>query len=92
MKIKSKRYFSVNYSFTKPFCRNFEVLNQPGDVINPKWTQKRAQTHILCTYGDRKMKIKSKKNFKVRYSFMKLVSQNLEILARGCGVIMSKIG
>ena len=34
MKIKSKRYFEVNYSFVKPLSQNFEVLTQRGDVIN----------------------------------------------------------
>ena len=35
MKIKSKRYFEVNYSFVKPFSQNIEVLTYCGDVINP---------------------------------------------------------
>ena len=42
IKIKSKRYFAVNYLFMKPLSQNFEVLTQGGDVINPKLTQKRA--------------------------------------------------
>ena len=36
MKIKSKRYFEVNYLFMKPFSQNFEVLTQRSKVINPK--------------------------------------------------------
>ena len=52
MKIKSKRYREVNYSFMKPFSQNFAVLSQRGDVINPKMARKRAQTRISCTNGD----------------------------------------
>ena len=77
MKIKSKRYFEVNYLFMKPFTQNFEVLTQRGDVINPKLAPKRVQTCISYTNTDKKMKIKSKRNFEVRCSFMKLFSQNL---------------
>ena len=58
MKIKSKRYFDVNYSFKKQSSQNFEVLTQCGNVINSKLARKRAQTPISCTNGDRKMKIK----------------------------------
>ena len=76
MKIKSKKYFEVNCLFMKPFSQNFEVLTQPSDVINPKSAQERAQTCISYTNGDRKMKIKSKSNFEVRYSFMKLFYRN----------------
>ena len=36
----------------KPFSENFEILTQRGDVINPKFAWKRAQTRILCTNGD----------------------------------------
>ena len=76
----------------KPFLQNVEVLAQCGDVINPKLAQKRAQTCILCTNGDRKMKIKSKRNFEGRYSFKKLFSKYLEILAPCCDVVISKLG
>ena len=38
------------------------------------------------------MKIKSKTNFQVRCSFMKLFSQNLQIQAPFCEVIISKLG
>ena len=69
MKIKSKKHFEVNYLFMKLFSQNFEVLTQHGDVINPKLARKRAQTCISCTNGDRKMKIKSKKSFEVRFHF-----------------------
>ena len=58
MKIKSKRYFEVNYSFKKQSSQNFEVLTQCGNVINSKLARKRAQTPISCTNGDGKMKIK----------------------------------
>ena len=53
---------------------------------------KRVQTRISCTNGDRKMKIPSKRNFEVRYSFMKLFSRNPEILAPCPDVITSKLG
>ena len=92
IRIKSKRYFQVNHSFMKPFSQNFEVLTQCCDVINTKLARKRIQTGISCTNGDRKIKIKSKKNFEVRYSFMKLFSGNLKILAPCCDVIIPKSG
>ena len=74
MKVKSKSYFEVNYSFMKPFSQKFEYLTQCVDVINPKLAQQRAQTRISYTNGDRKMNIKSKMNFEEKYLFMKLFS------------------
>ena len=88
MKIKSKKYFEVNYLFMKSFSQNFEDLTQRGDVINPKLTRKKVQTYISCTNSERKMKIKSQKNFEVRYSFMKLFSRCLEVPAPCCDVYM----
>ena len=84
MKIKIKRYLEVTYSFRKLFSQSFGVLIQRGDVINPKLAQKRTQTDISCTNDDRKM---VKNNFEVMYLFMKLFSQNREILAPCCDVI-----
>ena len=52
----------------KPFSQNVEDLTQYDNVINPKLARKGAQTHISCT-GNRKMKIKCKTNFEVRYLF-----------------------
>ena len=72
MKIKGKRYFQVNYSFMKVFSQKFEVLTQRGDVNNSILALKRAQTRVSCTKGVRKMKIKSKRDFELKYSFMKL--------------------
>ena len=43
MKIKSKTYFKMNYSFMKRSYQKFEVLTQLGDVINPKWLYKGAK-------------------------------------------------
>ena len=60
----------------KLLSQNFEVLTQRGDVISPKLDRKMAQTRMLCTNGDRKMKIKIKRKFEVRYLFMKLFSRN----------------
>ena len=94
-KIKSKRRsFEMKYSFMKPLSQNFEVLTQSNlvNVINPKLARKRTQTRISCTNVDRKIKIKNKKNSKVRYSFMKLFSRNLEILAPCFDVIILKLG
>ena len=34
MKVKSKRYFEVNFLFMKPFSQNFEDWTQRGNVIN----------------------------------------------------------
>ena len=92
MKVNSKGKFEVRYSFLKPLSQNLEVLTQRGDVINPKLARKRTQTCISRTNGDRKKKIKSKRNFEMRYSFMKLFSGNLEIPTPYCGVIISKLG
>ena len=92
MKVNSKGKFEVRYSFLKPLSQNLEVLTQRGDVINPKLARKRAQTCISRTNGDRKKKIKSKRNFEMRYSFMKLFSGNLEIPTPCCGIIFSKLG
>ena len=69
---KNKRYFQVNYSFMKPFSQKTEVLTQCFDVINTKLAPKRIQTGISCANVDRKTKMKSKKSFVGRYSFMKL--------------------
>ena len=55
-----------------------------------KWIKK-VQTGISCTNVDRKMKIKRKKYFEVNYYFMKLLSQNFEVLAQR-GDVISKIG
>ena len=92
MRLKSKRYFQVNYSSMKPFSKKIEVLTQRRDVINPKSARKRVQTGISCTNSDRKIKIKTKRNFEMRYSFMKLFSGNFKILAPCCEVIISKSG
>ena len=42
MRVKSKRYFYVNYFFMKPFSQNFEVLTQHCDVTNAKLAWKRV--------------------------------------------------
>ena len=39
-----------------------------------------TQICLLCTSGDREMKIKSKRDFEVEYSFIKLFARNLEII------------
>ena len=55
MKIKSKRYFEVNYSFMKRFSQNFEVLAEHSAVINPKLVRKRVETLsrvLMVTYGN----------------------------------------
>ena len=83
-KIKGMRYCQVNYLFMKPFSQNFEVLTQHSEVINPKLARKRAQTCVSCPNGDRRIKIKSKRNFEVRFLFMKLFSRNHEIRVPCC--------
>ena len=92
MRIKSKSYFQVNYSFMKLFSQNSEALTQCCNVINPEMARKRVQTGISCTNGDRKTIIKSKRNFEVRYSLTRLFSGNLKILAPCRDVIISKSG
>ena len=92
MRIKSKSYFQVNYSFMKLFSQNSEALTQCCNVINPEMARKRVQTGISCTNGDRKTIIKSKRNFEVRHSLMKILSVYLKILAPCRDVIISKSG
>ena len=46
LKIKTKIYFEVYYSFVKLFSQSFEALTQLGDFIKPKLTGKRAHTCI----------------------------------------------
>ena len=91
-KSKVKRHFEVNYLFIKTFTQNFEHLTQRGDVINPKLARKRTQTCISATNDVRKMKIKSKGNFEVRYSFMKLFSWNSLTLSPCRDVTILKFG
>ena len=62
----------------RPFSQNLEVLTQRGQVINPKLARNRTKIYISCTNGDRKMKIKNKRNFEAKYFF----SRNLEILEK----------
>ena len=76
MKANSKGKFEVKYLFLKPLSQNFETLTTRGDVINPKMGLKGPNWNFMYQF-DRKMKIKSKRNFNVNYSFMKPFSQNL---------------
>ena len=62
-----------------------------GDGINSRLARKSAQTCISFTNGHRKIKINSKRNFEVRYSFKKLFSQNLEIPTPCCDIIIAKL-
>ena len=69
----------MNNSFLKPLSQHFEVLTPPGDVINPKMDQN-GPNIVSCINVDRKMKIKKKRHFEVKYSFMAPFSQNFEVL------------
>ena len=93
MKIDTnEEYLFQNTKATKFHEMTFiAVLTPNGDVINRKLTRQRAQTRISCTNGHRKIKSNSKRNYEVRYSFMKLFSQNLEILAPCRDVIIAKL-
>ena len=53
------------------------------------WLEKglKLMSHISSTNGDRKMEIKSKRNFKATYMFIKLFCQNHEILTPCCDII-----
>ena len=62
-----------------------------GDAINSRSARKSAQTCISCTNGHRKIKINSKRDFEVRYSFMKLFSQNREIPTPCCDIIIAEL-
>ena len=58
----------------------------------PKNVSKMSKLVISSTNVDRKMKIKSKMKFEVKYLFMKLFFRNREILATFHDVIFSKLG
>ena len=90
MKVNSKGKFGVKYWFLKPLFQNFEVLTPRGDVVSPNMDGK-VQIGISCTNVDRKMKIKSKRYFKMNYSFRKLFSQNVEVLTQRDDVINPKL-
>ena len=73
------------------FLKIWQVLTPAVTSLFQNWV-KRNQTGISCTNGDREMTIKSKRSFQVKYSFMKLFSQNLDIQATCFDVIISKLG
>ena len=60
IKIKSRKYFEMIYSFMKPFSQNTEVLTERGDVIDSKWVQKgpKLVSHILMVIERRKSTVK----------------------------------
>ena len=62
MKANSKGKFEVKYLFLKPLSQNFEILTTYGDVINPEMGLKGPNWNFMYQF-DRKMKIKSKRNF-----------------------------
>ena len=62
---KVTNFYEINLS---KYC-SFDSCE---DVVNPKLARKIVQTRISCTNGHRKIKINSKRDFEVRYSFMKL--------------------
>ena len=68
MKIESKRYFQVSYSFIRPFSKYFQVLAQCGVLVNPRLAKKEPKLVV----PDRKMKMKCKINFEVRHLLIKL--------------------
>ena len=69
----------MNNSFLKPLSQNFEVLTPRGDIINPKMDQNDPNI-VSCINVGRKMKIKKKSYFELKYSFMAPFSQNFEVL------------
>ena len=71
--------FKVKNLFRKSLSQNFEVLTLGGDVINPKIDQNDPNI-VSCINVDRKMKIKKKGYFEVKYSFIAPFSQNSEVL------------
>ena len=58
----------------------------------PKIGSKRAQTRISYTNGGRKMKVNNKDKFEVKYSFLKPLSQNFEVLILRGDIINPKVG
>ena len=85
MKAKNKE----KYSFSKSLSQNFEVLPPRGDAINPKMGQKGQNGSF--TNIDRKVKMKSKRYFEVKDSFMKPFSQNFEDLTERGDFINPKL-
>ena len=73
------------------FLKILQVLTRVVTSFIQNWV-KRTQTCISCTNGDRKMTIKSKRRFQVKYLFMKLFSRNLEIQVPYCDFVISKLG
>ena len=69
----------MNNSFSKSLSQNFEVLTPCSDVINSKIDQN-GPNIVSCINVGRKMKIKKKGYFEVKYSFIAPSSQNFEVL------------
>ena len=87
MKIKTKRYFVYETVLSK-----FWSFDSTWWLRQSNISSKRDPTHISCGNADRKTKSKLKRNFEVRYLFMKLCSQNREILVPCFDAIISKLG
>ena len=81
--------FKVWSLFVRSLSQNIASFDSSGDVIHSKLGQKNPN---LCTNGDRKMTIKSKRRFQVKCLFMKLFSRNLEIQVPYCDFVISKLG
>ena len=73
------------------FLKILQVLTRVVTSLNQNWV-KRTQTCISCNNGDRKLTIKSKRRFQVKYLFLKLFSPNLEIQVPCCDLVISKLG
>ena len=63
------------FAFLWPIYQNIAILRH-----YPKILSKKVQTCISYTYGDRKMRVNSKRKFKVDHYFLNSLSQNFDLL------------
>ena len=82
MKVNSKGKLEARISFLKAFSQNFEVLTPPSPSPRTSLVRsstqkciKKVQIGISYTNIDRKMKIKTKRYFELKYPLTKPFSQ-----------------
>ena len=80
--------------FLKSAFQNIAVLTLVVTPLSQNWVKK-AQTCISFTNRDKKMRVNGKGKLEVRYSLLKPLSQNFEVLTSRVNVInpkMSQLG
>ena len=96
MKVKSKEYFEVNYSFAKPFSQNFEVLIPRSDDINPNLGQKKGPKlvpHVIIVIERWKSKAKEtlKWNIRLWNFFLKILKSKPHVVTSSSQNWLKKI-